>query len=165
MNTTLAALLTAIRNKTGIQFEGLEGGSSERIVVSIGPAPEAEVLAAILDGAKFDYVVLNRLDSPGTVQRVVLTPRSNGLTAGSPPPRRPQTQGEDDDEEQASTEPEPQDTAARPPLTQVQPPQPLQNQSSPTPEQLMERLKQMQQEQLQQQQAPPHNQAPIKPQP
>src|SRR5262249_33265205 len=50
VNSTLSGLLTAIRNKTGIQFEGLEGGS-ERVAVVMGPAPEGEVLAAILSGS------------------------------------------------------------------------------------------------------------------
>src|SRR5260370_35797074 len=97
MNTTLASLLTAIRNKTGIQFEGLEGGANERVAVSMGPAPEGEVLAAILGGSRFDYLGLDRPDNPGTVQPVLLTPRGGSSTAagthtaapgGSPTPRR-----------------------------------------------------------------------------
>jgi hypothetical protein len=165
MNSTLAGLLNAIRNKTGIQFEGLEAGAPERVAVSIGPAPAAEVLVAILAGSKFDYVVLNRSDSPGTVQRVVLTPRGSAIVAGAPPPLSVKNQGDDDEDEQASTEAEPQDTPARPPLSQVQPPQPQPNQSTPTPEQLLERLKQAQQQLQQQQQSAPRNQdAPIKPQ-
>lgn len=165
-NSTLAGLLAAIRNKTGIQFEGLEAGAPERVAVSVGPAPEGEVLAAILDGSKFDYVVLNRSDSPETVQRVLLTPRGVLAAPGSPPPLA--VQGDDEQEEQqAPTEGEAQDPPARPPLTQIQSPQAPQNQSSPTPEQLMERLKQMQQLQQQQQQLQqqsPQNQAPLKPQ-
>src|SRR5260370_18633660 len=89
MNTTLASLLTAIRNKTGIHFEGLEGGANERVAVSMGPAPEGEVLAAILGGSRFDYLVLDRPDSPGTVQRVLLTPRGGSSTAPGTPPAPP----------------------------------------------------------------------------
>ncbi len=168
MNTTLASLLTAIRNKTGIQFEGLEGGANERVAVSMGPAPEGEVLAAILGGSRFDYLVLDRPDSPGTVQRVLLTPRGGSSTAAGTQPAGPvgsQTQGDDEDvaDEQASgVDPEqPQDTPARPPLTQAQQqPQPQQPTSPRTPEQLLEEMRRMQQ---QQQQQPAQNQAPNKP--
>jgi hypothetical protein len=161
MNSTLGALLTAIRNKTGIQFEGLEGGASERVVISMGPAPEGEVLNAILKGSTFNYVVLDRPDSPGTVQRVLLTPRGGATAVAGAQPHRPTASGEDDDdtpdEQTASGDPEPQPTPAQP----------------PQPAQLMQQLQQMQdrqrllQEQQQKQQLqgqPPPNTAPLKPQ-
>jgi hypothetical protein len=167
MNSTLAGLLTAIRNKTGIQFEGLEGGANERVAVSMGPAPEGEVLTAILGGSNFDFVVLDRQDSPGTVQRVLLTPRGGSSTAAGTQPTRTafsQTQGDDEDVQDAAAsggDPEqPQDTPARPPLTQAQQSQPQQPTSPKTPEQLLEELRRMQQ---QQQQQPGQNPAPNKP--
>jgi hypothetical protein len=166
MNSTLAGLLTAIRNKTGIQFEGLEGGANERVAVSMGPAPEGEVLAVILGGSKFDYLVLDRPDSPGTVQRVLLTPRGGpSIGAGTQVAgaATSQAQGEDEDvaDEQASggDPDQPQDTPARPPLTQAQQSQPQQPSSPKTPEQLLEDLRRMQQ----QQQQPGQNPAPNKP--
>jgi len=167
INSTLGGLLAAIRNKTGIQFEGLEGAANDRVAISMGPASEGEVLAAILGGSRFDYVVLDRADSPGTVQRVLLTPRGGtaSTTAGgqSAAPRSPSTVDDDEaaDEDAASDPPPPQDTPARPPLTQVQPQQPQPDQPSKTPEQLLEQLKQMQQQQQQPQQ-PAQNQAPLK---
>jgi hypothetical protein len=163
INSTLGGLLAAIRNKTGIQFEGLEGAANDRVAISMGPASEGEVLAAILGGSRFDYVVLDRADSPGTVQRVLLTPRGGtpSTTAGgqSLAPKSPTTDDDEaPDEDAASDPPPPQDTPARPPLTQAQPPQQQPDQPSKTPEQLLEQLKQMQQ----QQQQPAQNQAPIK---
>lgn len=173
MNCTLGGVLSAIRNKTGIQFEGLEGGANERVAISMGPAPEGEVLATILGGSKFDYVVLGRPDSPGTVQRVLLTPRGGApsTVAGAQPPANAQSEDDEDvPEEQASGEPDPQDTPVRPPLTQAQqqPPQPQPEQAAPrTPEQLMRQLQEMQQRQQQQQQqqqgSSPPNQAPKPP--
>jgi hypothetical protein len=161
-NSTLAGLLIAIRNKTGIQFEGLEAGATERVAISMGPAPEGEVLSAILGGSKFDYVVLERQDSPGTVQRVLLSPRAGGSPApagAAPPPAA--VNGEDDEE--ADEAENPQDTPVRPPLTQVQPQQPQQPPQAKTPEQLLEDLKRMQQQQQQTQQ--PQQNAPVKPPP
>src|SRR5262245_63325635 len=46
----------------------------------LGPAPAGEVLAAILSGSQFDFVAVERPDSPGIVQRVMLT-RRGGTSA------------------------------------------------------------------------------------
>jgi hypothetical protein len=180
LNSTLESVLNAIRNKAGIQFEGLEGGASERVVISMGPSPEGEVLATILGGSHFDYIVVDRVDSPGIVQRVLLTPRQGGAAAsasGTPRPSAPAMSTGDDEEnaDEGSAEAEsPQDTPARPPIMQAQPqmqvnppppqPQPNQQPTGPkTPEQLLEELKQMQQRQQEQQQ--PQQPAPQKPPP
>ena len=72
-NSSLASVLSAISSKTGIEFEGGDFLPTDRIALSIGPASEADVVAAIFDGSRFDYVVLGRPDSPAIVQRVILT--------------------------------------------------------------------------------------------
>lgn len=171
VNSTMSSLLNAIRSKTGIEFEGAEN-SSERVAISLGPAPEGEVLAAIFSGSGLDYVVLGRADSPETVQKVILTPKAKGgaVVAGRPPQPQPQQQAQPETEEEApdeasAPEQEPQDTAAQPPpvnqppVTENQP----QTGAPKTPEQLLQELKQMQQQQQDQQgQQPPANQAPRK---
>jgi hypothetical protein len=144
----------------------------------MGPAPEGEVLAALLGGSRFDYVAVDRPDSPGIVQRVVLSARAGSTPAIAGAPRQPSSSssgmdsGDEDEtpEEGANADPDaaPQDTPARPPVMQAQPQmqlnpppqqqqqqnqQPQQTSNPKTPEQLLEELKQMQQrQQLQQQQ-------------
>ena len=182
LNSTLESVLAAIRSKAGIQFEGLEGGASERVVISMGPSPEGEVLATILGGSRFDYIVVDRLDSPGIVQRVLLTPRQGATSAGASgtrpsapaaPARSSGDEEENPDEGSAEAE-SPQDTPVQRPIMQAQPqmqinpqppqPQPNQQPTGPkTPEQLLEELKQMQQRQQEQQQ--PQQPAPQKPPP
>jgi hypothetical protein len=171
MNSTLGSVLSAIRNKSGIQFEGLDA-APERVVISIGPAPEGVVLAAILSGSRFDYIAIDRADSPGIVQRVVLMPRAGSpgapAVAGAP---AAEPSADNDEETAADDDPDnlrstPQDTPARPPVMQAQPiPQSMPQQPNPqpqgdpvtkTPEQLLEELKALQQRQQQsQQQTPP----------
>src|SRR5215472_5546949 len=178
-NSTLGGVLAAIRNKTGIQFEGLEGGLSERVALSLGPAPEGEVLSAILSGTRYDFVAIDRPDSPGIVQRVILTARAGSSPAGEDGRPVASSSSSDADEEEAEdNDPEglkaPQDTPNRPPLVQVQQPQPqpknpqVQNnpqpdtgpdpqpgqQSSPTPEELLKKLQDMRQPQNQSNPAP-----------
>ena len=170
INSTMSSVLSAIRAKTGIQFDGAES-SSERVAVNLGPAPEGDVLAGIFSGSGFDYVVLGRPDSPATVQRVILTPRGRGGAAVAGQPQQPmqqpqaqaQAQQEGDEEvtndDAADQEPQPQDAPVQPPPVQ-QPPtadnQQIQNNEQPkTPEQLLQELKQMQLQQQQQQGQPP----------
>jgi hypothetical protein len=168
INSTMSSLLQAIRSKTGIQFEGGEN-SPDRVAISVGPAPEGDVLSSIFTGSSFDYVVIDRQDSPGIVQKVILTPRArggpagatvaNGAANGQPAPQQQgETQAGDDqtnadDQANADTD-QPQDVPEEPP--QVQPtPEPetqQQQQSNPkTPEQLLQELKELQQQQQQQQ--------------
>lgn len=169
INSTMSSVLTAIRAKTGIQFDGAEN-SSERVAVNLGPAPEGDVLAGIFSGSGFDYVVLGRPDSPATVQRVILTPRGRGgaAVAGQPqqPTQQPQAQAQaqqEGDEEAtddaADQEPQPQDAPVQPPPVQQPPtadnPQIQNNEQPKTPEQLLQELKQMQLQQQQQQGQPP----------
>jgi hypothetical protein len=177
VNSTMASVLNAIRSKTGIDFEGAES-SGERVAVSLGPAPEGEVLAGIFSGSGFDYVVLDRSDSPGTVQKVMLTPKSKGgaVNAAARPQQQAQQpqESEEDTPDEAANAPDtdqPQDTAVQQPVVpnqQQQPPiQENQTQSGgpKTPEQLLQELKQMQLQQQQQQgqPAPNTNSVPRKP--
>lgn len=176
VNSTLTSLLTAIRNKTGIEFEGAELAGQDRVAISMGPATEGEVLASILSGSNLDYVVMGRPDSPTIVQRVLLSRRSRpGATAvANGQPAQPAAGAQESDEDAApdesAAEPEqPQDTAAQAPQPPTQQPPPAQqpdpNQAGQpkTPEQLLQQLKQMQQQQSGQ--TPDPNSAPRKQQP
>jgi hypothetical protein len=152
-NSSLGSVVTAIRNKTGIEFEGGEN-AAERVALSIGPAGEGEVLSQIFAGSKYDYVAIGRPDSPGIVERVILTVKSREGAPGSQAPQgtsagqdADDASGDDNADEQAS---EPQDTPAQPPpqaqQQQVQPQEQPQQQQPKTPEQLLQELQQMQQQ-------------------
>jgi hypothetical protein len=145
MNSTLGSVVTAIRNKAGIEFEGMEN-NSERVVLSLGPAPAGEVLSAIFAGAKYDFVAIERPDSPGVVQRVIVTAKSKaGATPDAPQPQRPADADEEDTPDEQVNSAEPQDTPVQQPAP---PPQQVpQAQAQPkSPEQLLQELQQMQQQ-------------------
>lgn len=158
-NSTLSSVVTAIRNKTGIEFEGWEN-VPDRVALSLGPAPAGEVLSAIFSGSRFDFVAVGRPDSPGIVQRVILTPKNQpGSTTAQQRPT-PQNSGQQADDEDNSEDQgnggDPQDVAAQPPAPpQTQPQQPenqQQNQQPKTPDQLLQELQEMRKQQEQQQQ-------------
>lgn len=167
-NSTLASVINAIRSKTGIEFEGTPEGASDRVALSVGPAPAGEVLSTIFAGSKFDFVALGRPDDPGIVQRVIMTPKSQaGAAAGAQmqPQPRPNDNGEGGDPDENPDEQvnvEPQDTAAQPPPQQQQPQEQPQQQQPKTPEQLLQELQEMRkQQQMQQEGAPPPNPAQV----
>jgi len=138
LNSTLGSVLAAIRNKTGIEFEGGES-ALDLVAISLGPAPEGDVLSAIFSGSSFDFVALGRPDSPGIVQRVILKPNSKNsgptAAANASPSMRQQTprviqNGDEEEnvpEEQvnSSGEEQPQDMPVQPPPTAQAPPRSL----------------------------------------
>jgi hypothetical protein len=150
MNSNLSSVVTAIRNKTGIEFEGAEG-ISERVAIALGPAPEGDVLAAIFSGSRYDFLAVGRPDNPDIVQKVILTVKKKPGAAGveaQAQQQPPANQGEEEEvpDEQVNAG-EPQDTPVQPPVPQP-PPQAEtpQNQQPKTPEQLLQELQQMRQQ-------------------
>jgi hypothetical protein len=170
-NSTLNSVVTAIRNKTGIEFEGWEN-VPDRVVLSLGPAPAGEVLSAIFSGSRFDFVAVGRPDSPGIVQRVILAAKNQPGAGATTAQQRPvpQNTGQQADDEDNSDDQgnggDPQDVAAQPPApppTQP-PPQPenqQQTQQPKTPEQLFQELQEMRKQQEQQQQGVTPNPAQV----
>lgn len=100
-NSSLASVLSAISSKTGIEFEGADFSAADRLALSIGPAPEADVLSAIFDGWRFNYVALGRPDSPAIAQRVILTAKGGSVPA-TPQPGAVQPHNADDHPDNAA---------------------------------------------------------------
>jgi hypothetical protein len=71
-NSTLGDVLRAIAAKTGAAIE-IPGNAGERVVSQLGPAPARDVVAALLNGSHFNYVVVGTEADPNAVARVVLT--------------------------------------------------------------------------------------------
>jgi hypothetical protein len=84
-NASLAEILNAVHSRTGGMTEFPAAAANERATVKLGPAPLATVLAALLLGSPFDYVIVGSADDPGGTQ-IVLTER--GLQP-EPQPQRP----------------------------------------------------------------------------
>ena len=74
-NSTLAAILTAVRGHTHAVIEIPPGAGAERVAVELGPAPAREVLTSLLSGSNFDFVILASDTDEDAIQSVVLTPR------------------------------------------------------------------------------------------
>jgi hypothetical protein len=83
-------------------------------MAELGPAPAPEVLAHLLNGTQFNFLILSSPTNPGGLDRVILTARPDGPM----PTPLPQARSLTNDEDEADTQP-----AAAPP-TRTLPPTP-----------------------------------------
>jgi hypothetical protein len=79
-NSTLGDILQAVKSKTGASID-IPPGANERVVSRFGPGPARDVLAALLNGSHFNYVMIGSDANPTSVAQVILTPRTGGETA------------------------------------------------------------------------------------
>ena len=191
-NATLAQVLRSVQAKTGGAFDIPGSANNDRVVAQLGPGQPRDVLSSLLDGSKFNYIILSSPTQPGSVQKLILTPRQNIPTTNTaqnrPPQATPEPQPEDEytppepvssPEENSASENQPPQGAYRGPgsfgpnptgeFPSQQPPGAENNgqpqQGVKTPEQLLQELQRLQQQQQQyQQQLNPANQNP-QPQP
>ncbi len=162
-NSTLGDILRAVRAQTGAVIE-TPPNATERVVAHFGPGPARDVLAALLNGSHFNYVMIGSPLHPESVERLILTSKSSGVPEGAPTmtatPDSNQAQMDDPPPQQIDVAEQPVDD---PP--EAEPPQPPANaQPMKTPEQMLRELQQ-QQLQLQQQQQQQQQQAPAGPPP
>jgi len=186
-NSTLSQVLRAVQAQTGAAVEIPGSASGERVVAQLGPGRPRDVLATLLNGSHFNYVILGMPGEGGGIQKVILTARQGGTATapsspvagaatGQPVPPQDDDPQPDDDSSVAYQDNDVQQTGQAPPPGQMpgrpgfqgQPEQPQppdgaeQEQNGvKTPEQLLQELQRIQQQQQQyQQQLNPANQQP-----
>ena len=75
---TLAQVLYEIHRQTGADIAVPAGAEQELVAVSLGPAPPKEVLAALLNGSHYNFIILGADGDAAILQRVILSPRFGG---------------------------------------------------------------------------------------
>jgi hypothetical protein len=170
-NSTLGDILRAVHHQTGASVD-VPGNATERVVGQFGPGPARDVLATLLNGSHFNYVLLGSQTNPSSLDRVMLISKSvgNEQPTQQASTSSPQTQmavpqaadsenSNDDAQEMPDTAESPDDQTTQPPADDQQPAQqnPLgqSNGGVKTPEQLLQELQQRQQQMQQQQQQQP----------
>ena len=98
---SLSEVLFAIHQRTGAEIAIPAGAEQEQVVVDLGPAPAPEVLAHLLNGSKFNFLILSSATDPHALDRVILSSRPEGPM----PPPRPQLQQVADDDDEAAVQP------------------------------------------------------------
>ena len=168
-NSTLSDVLIAVRSKTGASVD-MPPASNERVAGQFGPGAPRDVMAQLLNGSHYDYVLVGSPADPAALKKVVLTIRSNlpapAQQASSTTPAYNQgfqPQQVSTDQQDQPTEDATSDTQNEPPAQEQEEPQgeqpPQQNPGGnpmvKTPEQLLRELQQQQQQQQQQNQGQP----------
>src|SRR6516164_8367425 len=78
-NSTLSDILRDVHKLTGATID-IPPNANERVVTRLGPGAPRDVLATLLNGSSFNYVMLGSDADPSAVASVVLTAKSSGNT-------------------------------------------------------------------------------------
>ena len=73
-NSTLGDILRAVRKQTGAEIE--IPSAPERVVTHLGPGPARTVMAELLNGSRFNYVLLGSPANDALLTRVVLVAKT-----------------------------------------------------------------------------------------
>jgi len=100
----LSEVLFAVHQHTGAEIAIPAGAEQEQVVAELGPAPAPEVLARLLNGSRFNFMILSSPNDRRVLERVILSSRPEGPM---PPPMKPQHVVSDDDEQAEAAPPKP----------------------------------------------------------
>jgi hypothetical protein len=116
---SLSEVLFAVHQRTGAEIAIPAGAEQEMVAVDLGPAPAPEVLTSLLNGSRFNFLILSSQTNPGALDRVILSSRPDGPM----PAPTPQLQPIEDDaaEAQPKVAPPPR-TAPLTPAPESKPP-------------------------------------------
>lgn len=77
-NSTLGEILRDVHSLTGAAIEIPPGpAANERVVANLGPGEPRDVLAGLLNGSQFNYVMLGSNSDPAAVASVLLTSKGS----------------------------------------------------------------------------------------
>jgi hypothetical protein len=166
-NSTLGDILRAVRKQTGAEIEVPD--AKERVVTHLGPAPAAEVMAELLNGSRFNYVLLGSPDEAHVLTKVVLVAKSGPDNAGAnrqlagQPPAAAMAEAQPPDQQEMAADQSDADAAEEQPVddnadqSAAEAEQPVAQPDQPgikTPQQLLQEMQQRQLQMQQQQQQP-----------
>jgi hypothetical protein len=92
-NSTLGDILRAVRTKTGATID-VPGSAPERVVGQFGPGPSRDVMASLLNGSQFNYVMLGSESNPAEMQHLILSAKVGGSSPSPAPPQPVQAQNQ-----------------------------------------------------------------------
>jgi AMIN domain len=112
---SLSEVLYEVHQRTGADIAVPAGAEQERVAVDIGPGPAAEVLAHLLNGSRFNFLIVNSASDARVLDRVILTPRSEGAMSQALASAPAEDRGSDEAAQpQAAPEPAPPPSPAPP---------------------------------------------------
>ncbi|HYL15958.1 MAG TPA: AMIN domain-containing protein [Terriglobales bacterium] len=86
----LAEVLNEVHLRTGADIPIPAGAEQEQVIVKAGPGPATEVMATLLNGSHFNFVVVGAAEDQNALRKVILTPKNGDISQpdfpSSPPP-------------------------------------------------------------------------------
>jgi hypothetical protein len=70
---TLAQVLFEIHRQTGAEITIPPGADQEQVVANLGPGPAREVLASLLNGSRFNFIMVGSDSDPSQLKSVILS--------------------------------------------------------------------------------------------
>ena len=116
-HASLAEVLSEVQRQTGTDIPIPPGAAQEQIIAVIGPAPIREALVSLLNGSRFNFIMVDSEREPGKLKSVILTYRGAGGMS------QPAMASPEPAVSQAEPEPEPPPTQEAQPQTDGQGPQ------------------------------------------
>jgi hypothetical protein len=92
---SLSEVLFAVHQRTGAEIAIPAGAEQELVAAELGPAPAPEVLAQLLNGSRFNFLILSSSIDPRALDRVILSPRAEGPMSAQRPLVQPVTDDDD----------------------------------------------------------------------
>jgi len=81
-DSTLGKVLDTVCQLLGAQIVAPPELSTERIAVHLGPAPPGEVVHSLLDGSRFDYIIMGSTEKPEAVKTLIIKLHNSPSTPG-----------------------------------------------------------------------------------
>jgi len=110
---TLAEVLSEIHRQTGAEIPIPADANQEQVIANVGPGLAKDVLTSLLNGSRFNFIILGSELNPSQLKSVILSTRGEG--ASQPAIEIPATPVEQSD-------PEPPPPQEMPPPPEQQPP-------------------------------------------
>lgn len=90
MNTTLADVLESIAEKTGAVIAIPAGSGAEPIAEHVGPGQPNDVLVQLLNGSRFNFVIVSSPQYPYEPEQILLSMRESDALASVRPVQQPE---------------------------------------------------------------------------
>jgi len=148
-NSTLAEILYQISQAGGMKIQGLDGGrnADQRVFGTYGPGAPRDVLSELLNGSGYNVLMLGEMPS-GVPRKLALSARPAGGIPSQPASANNARENYSENEIQPTSYPDAQEDRPNPPPV----PPGMQN-GIRTPQQILEELQRMRDQQQQQNQS------------
>jgi hypothetical protein len=140
-NASLAEVLRQVQIRTGTEIIVPPAAAQEHVVIDIPPAPVREALAALLNGSRFNFIMVGSDENPAKLKRVILSFREAGVaqagiasSAAAVTENRPEAEPEPEPRPQPEMQVQPQEAPPSQDGPQQKPDQENAPQENPPPQ-------------------------------